>query len=437
MEEGSIVDVGRTSDIIRKYSSDDVIDAHDNIVMPGLVNSHNHIFQTIMRCVADETFNVSVGDVIFPLSRELHKRETKISTLLACLEMIRTGTSFIRDDHYVHTDKESIFGVAEAIDESGMRASIGRGGIDSEFIPKDFREDAKTMKSEFSRFFHNWNGKANGRIQVRPEAQSEKFSSPEMFQTVRELATKFKTGMCIHIAESLPKVLYMRERYGMSSVEFLNHLGVLGSDVMLDHCVWMTDTEIKILKLTGTSVSHQPLSNQSAGDGVAPVARLLKEGVVVAIGTDGAITNNLDMFDAMRACALLCKVTALDPTAISAQKVLEMATIDGARALGISESIGSIEKGKKADIIVVNRRRPDMVPSIRLESNLVYSASGYAVDTVIVDGEKIMSEGRVLTIDEEKVMDQAQTAADSIMEKSKLSELPKQKSSVSRNRVRR
>ncbi|MEM3515008.1 MAG: amidohydrolase, partial [Candidatus Hadarchaeum sp.] len=240
--------------------------------------------------------------------------------------------------------------------------------------------------------------------------------STECLQKVKELAKEFGVGIHIHLAESSEEVKQTTEKYGKRPVEYLNSIGFLGPEVLAAHCIWVTDKEIKLLKDNGVKPVHNPTSNMKMGSGIAPVPEMLASGIPVALGTDGAASNNsLDMFKEMKLASLLAKARRLDPTVLPAMKALEMATINGAAALGLQAELGSLEVGKKADLIIVDLRKPHLSPMHDIVSHLVYSASGSDVDTVIVDGKILMEKGEVLTLDEEKVLELAQRTSDDLV----------------------
>jgi 5-methylthioadenosine/S-adenosylhomocysteine deaminase len=233
---------------------------------------------------------------------------------------------------------------------------------------------------------------------------------------VKELAKKHKVGIHTHISETQDEVKQITEKYGKRPVEHLDAIGFLGPEVLAAHCVWVTKREIKILKERGVKPVHNPISNMKTASGVAPVQEMLDAGIPVALGTDGAASNNaLDMINEMKFAALLNKVHKLDPVAVPATTALEMATINGAIALGLQKKIGSLEVGKKADIIIVDFKKPHLTPLHNVVSHLVYSAVSSDVDTTIVDGKILMQGREVLALDEDKVLERAQKTSDDLL----------------------
>ncbi|MEM3452577.1 MAG: amidohydrolase family protein, partial [Candidatus Hadarchaeum sp.] len=379
--EGSrIVAVGKEI----KEKADQVIDARGKAVLPGLINGHTHLAMTLLRGFADDMpLDKWLSDKIWPMEKKMGPRDCYVGALLGSLEMIKSGTTCFADN-YFHMDQ-----VARAVMKAGLRGVLSYGMID--------RGDQQKMKEEirigrnFVRAFH---GKARGRILAMFGPHAPYTCSTECLQKVKELAKEFGVGIHIHLAESSEEVKQTTEKYGKRPVEYLNSIGFLGPEVLAAHCIWVTDKEIKLLKDNGVKPVHNPTSNMKMGSGIAPVPEMLASGIPVALGTDGAASNNsLDMFKEMKLASLLAKARRLDPTVLPAMKALEMATINGAAALGLQAELGSLEVGKKADLIIVDLRKPHLSPMHDIVSHLVYSASGSDVDTVIVDGKILMEKG--------------------------------------------
>jgi 5-methylthioadenosine/S-adenosylhomocysteine deaminase len=239
--------------------------------------------------------------------------------------------------------------------------------------------------------------------------------TPELWKESLRLAEEFGIGIHTHVAETRSEIEEMRRLHGKSPAEFLYDLGVLGSNVHAIHSVWLSDKEIKMLKRTGTHVVHCPVSNMYLASGVAPIPQMIKEGVNVALGSDGPASNNTqDLFECMKATVCLQKAASLNPTVLASQQALEMATVNGAKALGVDKELGSLEKGKIADIIVVDLKKPHISPVHNPSSSLVYCAKGSDVDTVIIDGQIVMEDRRLMTINEYKAIEKAQRSADKL-----------------------
>ena len=414
IDEDRIVDVGKTEELRARYDrAEYVIDATNRIVMPGLINCHNHLFQTLLRGLGcDLPLATWLEKIVWPYSRKLKGKALRAGALLSTLEMVKTGTTCVADSMYINVDSSNFDTNAQAVVESGLRAVLQRSCVDTELVPMEFRETPETALSRADKAFRDWNGKANGRIKVALEPLNEALASPEMIKGVRALSSKLGARFHMHCAEARARTEAMKKKYGMGTVEYLRHIGALDSRTLLAHCVWVTDKEQHILKDTGTSVVHNPVSNQYLADGIAPVKGLMEKGVNVCLGTDGAASNNCqDMFQAVKAAVLLQKVHLLDPVAMTHLDALGMATINGAKGLGLENQVGSLEKDKKADIILVRTDVPEMVPRIDPTAHLAYSVTGSVVDASIVDGKILMMDREVKTMDEGKILSTAQEAA--------------------------
>jgi 5-methylthioadenosine/S-adenosylhomocysteine deaminase len=263
-----------------------------------------------------------------------------------------------------------------------------------------------------------WHGQADGRIKVWLGPLAVFKCGPDLIVKAHEIAEKYKVGLHMHVAEARLRLINTLEDYGRGEIEFLYNLGVLGPNFQAVHAVWISTKEIRLLSETNTRVIHNPVSNMYVCDGIAPVTDMLKQGVIVALGTDGPASNdNQDMFETMKVAALLHKVNTLDPMALPTKKVFEMATIDSAKALGMEEEIGSLEPGKKADIVIVNMRHPHIAPVHNVLASLVYCAKGNDVDTTIVDGKILMEDKEVKSLDENEIVAMAQEKADDLRER--------------------
>jgi 5-methylthioadenosine/S-adenosylhomocysteine deaminase len=342
---------------------------------------------------------------IWPIEQNLTADDCYAGALLGCLEMIKSGTTCFADQYFYMED------VARAVEEAGLRGVLSRG-----IIELDDPEKREMTIREGERLVKNCHGMANGRILTMFGPHSAYTCSPECLMQVKELAKKYRVGIHTHISEAQDEVDKIFKRYGKRPVEHLDSIGFLGPEVLAAHCVWLTAREIEIFHRRGVKPVHNPVSNMKTASGVAPVPEMLGAGIPVALGTDGAASNNsLDMFREMKFAALLNKVHKLDPTVVPARAVLEMATINGAIALGLQGEIGSLEVGKKADVVLVDMKKPHLAPLHNVISHLVYSTVGSDVDTVIVDGEVLMREDRVLTLDEDEILERAQKASDDLL----------------------
>lgn len=386
---------------IDESSADKIIDASDKILMPGLVNTHTHISMSLLRGIADDLeLDTWLNDHIWPMEAHLSEEYCYIGALLGACEMIKSGTTTF-SDMYFYMD-----GVARAVDEIGMRAVLSYGMIDfgiEEKRENEFKENISLIKNH-----HNT---ADGRITARFGPHSCYTASVDLLERVRKEADKYGVGIHIHMNETMKEINDVGEAHdNKRPFELLDSIDFLGEDVVAAHCVWLDENEIKLIKDNDVKVSHNPCSNMKLASGAAPVGELLSQGICVGLGTDGASSNNnLDMFDEMKFASLLQKVSTLDPKVLNADEVINMATINGAKSLGIDA--GTIAIGKKADLILVDTNHPNMTPqSSSLASNLVYSANGSNVDTTICNGKVLMENRKLLTVDEDKILSEAKRA---------------------------
>ncbi len=397
ISDGRIKDFGRMEER-PNFNAEEVLNGKGMCALPGLINTHTHAPMTLLRGIGDALpLNKWLEEAIWPREAKLTAEDIYWGTMLACLEMIRSGTTcFV--DMYLEEDA-----VARAVLDSGLRAFLSYGMID--LGSEDKREKELRITEGFVR---RWHGAGEGRIRCMIAPHATYTCSKELLLASKALADEMNLMLNIHLSETKSEVKKVKELTGMRPVEYLESLRFLSPNVLAAHCVWLSDEEMKILAKRGVSVSHCPSSNAKLGSGIAPVKELISEGVNVSIGTDGCASNDdLDMFEEMRLTCFLQRARLLDPTAIRALDVIEMATINAARAIGMEDEIGSIERGKRADIILVSLKAPRLVPLNDLVSNLVFSSSGNDISTVIVDGKILMKERKVLSMDEEEVLKEA------------------------------
>ncbi len=418
--EGSrIVELGQTALLQKKYPQAEVLDAKDKIVIPGLINAHTHLFQVLYRGLGDDVSLLDwLNKCIWPMSLYLRGAEAYHAALLAETEMLKAGVTTFVDSHYINADLSCQDRIAEATLQAGMRGVLGRCTVDMAPVPQPLREEVPQAVQEAERIIKAYHNSAGGLLTVRLEPLNEALASQEMLEAMRGVSRQYGIGMNMHIAEALPRTQAMTEKLGMSPIQYLHKLKVLGSDLLLAHCCWVDERDLELLAESDTRIAHNPVSNQYLGDGVAPVPQMLERGITVTIGSDGGCSNNNhDMFGTMKATALLHKGHCLDPQAVTAEQALAMATIEAARALGMEHEIGSLEAGKRADITLVNMLHPTMVPCFNPVSNLVYAATPETVDTVLVNGKIIVQNRQLLTLDEGAVLLGAKQAAQSLARK--------------------
>jgi len=394
VSKDSITAVGPASEL-SEWSASRVVDAGGGIIMPGLINSHTHASMTCFRGLADDLQLMTwLNEHIFPAEAKLDEQKVYSGAMLACAEMIMSGTTCFCD-MYLYEDA-----VARAAKEAGVRAVVGEVLYDFDSpnygpIEKGF-EYTQTL-------IDTWKGDPLVTIAVEPH--STYLCAPELLKKAFNLAQAFSLPFVIHLAESKSEVEQIKERYGRTPVEHLAELDVLAPNVLACHCVELTPNDISLLQRFDVKVAHNAESNMKLASGVAPIPRLLKEGICVGMGTDGCASNNdLDLFLEMDTVAKLHKVKALDPTVMDARTVLRMATIQGARALGLDESIGSLENGKKADLIIIDTHKPHLTPMYNPVSHLVYAAMGSDVRTSIINGTLVMEDGKLKTMNLKNVL---------------------------------
>lgn len=386
--------VGRTEELAG-FSAGKTIDAKGGVIMPGLVNTHTHAAMTCFRGLADDLPLMTwLHDHIFPAEARLDADKVYKGTKLACAEMILSGTTTFCD-MYLFEDA-----VARAVNDCGMRAIVGEALYD---FPSPNYGSLENGFDYIEKLIAKWAGHPLVTIGLTPH--SPYLCAPELLKKAAGIAEKNGIPFIIHVSETQSEVEQITERYGMTPVEFLAENGLLAPNLLACHCVVLTDNDIALLKKFDVKVSHNPESNMKLGSGIAPVEKLIESGITVGIGTDGCASNNdLDLFLEMDSTAKLHKVKSLDPSAMDAGTVLEMATAKGAAALGLGGITGSIEAGKKADIIIVDTNKPHLTPMYNPVSHMVYAAGGSDVSTSVINGRVVMEDRRLLTIDIDEAM---------------------------------
>ncbi|MGI5824303.1 MAG: amidohydrolase family protein [Bacillota bacterium] len=408
-----IADIGDSQVLSKKYPDAEVFDASGKIIIPGLINAHTHIFQILYRGLGDDVPLLDwLKKCIWPMSLNLTAEDCYWAAMLSAVEMLKCGTTTFVDSHYINLDLRCQDKIAEAVIESGIRGILGRGTVNGAGAPEAARESVEQAVDEACRVIETYNGAAEGRLAVRVEPLNEALATADMIKAMSDVARRYNTGMNMHISEALPRVEQFKKDHGVSPIKYLSELGVLGPELLLAHCCWIDDEDIDLLAESNTAVAHNPVSNQFLADGVCPVPKLLAKGVRVTMGPDGAASNNNNnMFQVIKAAPLLHKLSNLKATALTAEKSFEMVTVDAAAALNMSDRIGSLEIGKKADLVVIDPLCSVMVPSFNLISNLVYAGDNELVESVMVNGEFVMKDKKILTFDEAEILKQADKAA--------------------------
>ncbi|MEM4723872.1 MAG: amidohydrolase family protein, partial [Candidatus Hadarchaeum sp.] len=414
IDEGRIVSVKKGS--TAKSKPEEVIDARGKIIMPGLICSHTHLYGMLLRAAPlkiepPTDFSQILQRVWWPMDEAMTKEDAYASALISCLEFIKTGTTLFAD---TFSGPNALPGVLDrisaAVEQSGMR-----GIISFEATERHTHAEGARGTKENERFILKAKKERKHRVHGMFSIHASFTVSDELFRYVRDLASRYKVPLTIHVSEGLCDLYHNYERYGKRTVERLQDAEVLGPDVVLAHCVHVNDEELAIIKKTGAKVAHNPMSNMLNAVGVAPVVKMLNMGIPVGLGNDGYI---FDGFENIRAAFLLHKIGLRDPRAISAMEALEMATIRGAELYGLENELGSIEPGKLADLIIVNpRRAPTPIFPESVVGHLVNTASGNDVETVIVGGNILMRDRKMLSMEEEEVIKTSRKSAEKLWQK--------------------
>jgi len=397
VEGGRVAAVGDV-----RGSADTVIDCTDCAVLPGLINTHHHVANTLLRGVADDVPLEAMLEKAFKVDAQLTRRDVQMGALLGCVEMLKSGTTSFHDLFYWEDE------VARGAREAGIRGFLSWVVLDEAFTTQ--RGSPLKNAEQFVR-------KVRGDDLVTPSVglQGVYVCSEETYAGARELAEREDVGLHTHLSETRAEVYNHRKKTGMRPVEWLEKVGFLCDRLVAAHCVWVTLNEVRALARHGVKVSHCPTSNMKlASGGVAPLPEMFEAGVTVSLGTDSPISNNgMDLFQEMKVAALLHKYSRWDASVLPAQKALDLATVDAARALRAEDRLGSIEVGKAADLAVVDLRTPHATPFSRdnLIRHLVYACRGSDVRTTIVNGEVVVDGGTVKTVDEGVVIDRVQEIA--------------------------
>ncbi len=404
---GRIVAVGPRADIEKRYSARETVDASGKIVIPGLINGHTHIPMTLFRGLADDLdLQDWLTKYIFPAeAKNVTEEFVRAGTRLGLAEMIRGGTTTYCDMYYFED------AIADETAKAGLRGVLGETVID--FPVADNKTNAEAM-AYVEKFVKHWQGSELITAAIAPHAPYT--VSGEHLKAVRAFSDRTGAPIVTHISETKREVDDSIKAKGTSPVEYLERIGFLCDRVIAAHMVWPSAAEIEILKRRGVGVVHNPQSNMKLASGVAPVPKMLSAGVRVGLGTDGAASNNdLNMWEEMDTAAKLHKVFTGDPKVISAQEAFEMATIRGAQALHLEREIGSLETGKRADIVIIERDALNQIPLYNVYSDLVYATKAWDVLTVIVNGRILMRDRKLLTLDETAIKESARIYRERVM----------------------
>jgi 5-methylthioadenosine/S-adenosylhomocysteine deaminase len=415
IRDGRIAAIGNQID----DTVNQVIEANGCAVLPGFIQTHIHLCQTLFRGAADDLSLIDwLKERIWPMEAAHNPASIRSSAQLGIAELIKGGTTCALTMETVRHTEE----VLRVVEESGFRATVGKCMMDKgDDLPPELHEETRASIKESIALIDAWHGKADGRIRCCFAPRFAVSCTRELLAEVAKLASEKGVTIHTHASENKSECEMVEQETGLRNVAYLDSLGITGAHVLLAHCVHLDDQEMGTLARTKTNVAHCPSSNLKLGSGIAPVADMLERGISVSLGADGAPCNNrLDMFTEMRTAALLQKAIH-GPEVLAAGRVLRMATIDGARALGLENEIGSLEVGKRADLIIVDLEQLHSSPQTDVVSSLLYSARASDVRTTIIDGRVVMRDRELLSLDETTVISDVNREATSLMVRGGLS----------------
>lgn len=403
IKDGKIVAAETIGSPRSELKAKETIDATGKLVMPGLINTHTHAAMTIFRGYADDLPLMEwLQNYIWPAEAKYINADTvRLGTQLAAVEMIRSGTTTFNDMYFFEDE------VAKAAKEIGIRAVVGEGLLD---FPTPNKKTASEGLDYTEMLIKKWRNDPLITVAVAPH--SPYTCSAELLKSAKNLSDKYGVPLHIHVSETEQELNDSRNKHGLTPFEYLDSLGFLGDNVIAAHSVHLTANDIQLIAARKVGVSHNPESNMKLASGVAPIPELLNAGAKIGLGTDGAASNNdLNMFEEMDTTAKLHKVFRKNSSVVDAKSVVEMATIGGARVLGLEKEIGSIEEGKRADVIIIDLDKPHLTPMYNPYSQIVYAVDGADVETVIIEGRIVMRDHKILTVDEEKIIQDMQALA--------------------------
>jgi 5-methylthioadenosine/S-adenosylhomocysteine deaminase len=407
IKDGRLVKISTKTHDQDPPGSKKVIDAKGGIVMPGLINTHTHLPMTLFRGLADDLpLNTWLNEYIFPAeNKHINPESVRYGTLLACSEMLLSGTTTCCDGYFLEET------VAEAVNDSGMRAVLGQGVID--FPAPGVADPSENIKNALE-FVEKWLG-FSPKITPSIFCHSPYTCSTRTLKDAKTAADNKALLFQIHVSETKQELNQMQSECRMTPVEYLDSIGILDANTLLVHCVWIDDHDIEIIAKQHAKISHNPESNLKLAAGVAPVPSCLDSGITVGLGTDGCASNNdLDLFQEMDTAAKLHKVVSHDPTVMDAKSAIVMATIAGAKAIGLGDKVGSIEVGKQADLIIIDTDKPHLTPLYHPASHIVYAALGSDVRDVLVGGEFLVRNRKLLTLDINHILEKVLAIASHI-----------------------
>jgi 5-methylthioadenosine/S-adenosylhomocysteine deaminase len=402
-----------------REKADEVIDASGQIVMPGLINAHVHLQQSLVRGLADDRAVWDwVQNVAFPIYGGMNPEEVYLATMVGIIENIRSGATAVTDNQTVRSQAGNFEAGFRAGNDSGIRYKLARG-FNERGVPDQFIETPDEILDDMARLFETWHNQENGRLRLDFNPHTLYLVTEETMLRVNEKALEWGIGIHLHTAESQEELEMFKKETGLSHVEWLADRELLGPHFQLAHSVWLTEGEIENIADSGAVPVHNPVCNMFCGSGVSPVPEMLAKNIPVAMGTDGQACNNgQEMMDTLKWTINVHKLNSRDAMAISPEQVLQLATENGAYAFGLPDLIGSLEEGKKADLIIVDLDDPRMTtPTLNLPSLLVNFAKKEDVVTTIVNGKVLMKDRKILFLDEEKLVEEFKQTRAGLLER--------------------
>ncbi len=421
IENDRIAAIGDSLDLARQFPNAEMIDCRERVIIPGMVNTHTHLFQTLLKGLGDDrVLKDWITYMTAPSAVELTPEDCYAAARYGCVESIKSGVTTLVDFMYAHPRPHLTEAVIRAFEETGMRGIVARGYLttgEAFGIPKPLIETVGAALADARQLIRKYNH-PGARVQVGLAPCMIWSVDRETLEKTRQLADEEKVLITIHVSETPFEIEKSMQLFGMRDLQYMDHIGFLGPDVLAVHCVHCLDRDLRIMKKHNVKVSHNPCSNLYLASGFAPIPQMLIADITVGLACDGpASNNNHNMIQTLKFAALIHKGYHQDATVITAEKVLEMATIDGARAIGLDHEIGSIEPGKKADLVVLNYDNFFINPVHHPVSALVYSALGNEPETVFIDGKIVMQQRSMHTVSESEVMQAAKSAAVSLTER--------------------
>jgi 5-methylthioadenosine/S-adenosylhomocysteine deaminase len=417
----TIMDIGPSAVLEQKYrDTPKRIDGTGKAVFPGLINTHNHLFQTMLKGLGDDKVLADwCREMTFPSAVFLTEEACYYGAMLGCLEGLHSGVTTMVDYHYPHPARGQDDAIIRCFRELKLRAVFARGYMDTGAglgVPEGIMEDPGTIERDVRRLIETYHKTDNDRLRIWLAPAAMWSCSREALAMTKRLMDEYDTGVTIHISETPFDREASADLHGAPDIDVCREFGLLGPRLLMVHCVHLSPRDIRMAKSLDAKVSHNPVSNMYLASGVPPVPALIEAGVSVGLATDGAGSNNAnDMLESMKSAVLLQKAAHRDPTILTAEKALEMATIDGARCIGMEDRIGSLEPGKKGDLFIFNPfRSAKAVPMFHPVSTLVYSSSEANVETVILDGQIVLEDGIITLADEPAILRRANEAAENL-----------------------